>query len=475
MSATRLPAAGQRPSTAWAACVAAAALAASSCSTYVGKSLELRRQVASGNVDAAFESLEPLAKGGSRLLYLYERGLILHQEDRFVESNAALEEAEKLLDDLYTRSVSREIAALFTNDAVVEYRGQRFEAAILHYYRTLNFLYLGDLENAAVECRRLDHRLQVFHDTGGSFYRSDPFLTYVSGLVRAAAGEPGEADVSLRNALADYLADQARYDVEIPGVLLCDLARNATRLGASDEAAEYAKEGGCEPPADGSGSVTLFLECGGIAYKDQTEILLPIYKTEITENLDAVAFASTLASRRGWQSGQKETVKVDYILRVAFPILVPTPSGIAMARVEAFPAMKEGVAQRPVQSCTTVRAANWTKLAQESFAEDEAAIFLRATARALLKYLAKREAEKKHGEPAGWLMNALGFATETADTRCWSTLPEQVLLARFDLPPGTYRLAVGVQGRDGAVDLDFDIPEVVVRAGQNTFLSHRVY
>jgi hypothetical protein len=137
--------------------------------------------------------------------------------------------------------------------------------------------------------------------------------------------------------------------------------------------------------------------------------------------------------------------------------------------------LKEGVAARPVRSCTTVRAANWTKLAQESFAEDEAAIFVRATARAFLKYLAKRGTEKKHGEVAGWLVNALGAALETADTRCWSTLPEQVLLARLDLPPGTYRLAIAVQGRDGVVDLDFDIPDIVVRAGQNTFLSHRVY
>ena len=426
-------------------------------------------------MDAALANLEPLAKGGSRLLYLYERGLILHQEDRFAESNAALDEAEKLLDDLYTRSLSREAAALLTNDAVVEYRGQRFEAAILHYYRTLNFLYLEDLEAAVVECRRLDHRLQVFHDAEGSFYRSDPFLTYVSGLVRAAAGEPGEADVSLRNALTAYRADHARYDVEIPGALLCDLARNATRLGARQEAAAYSEEGGCERPAVDTGSVTLFLECGGIAYKTQTEILLPIYKSEITDDLDEYAFASTLASRRGWSPGQTETVKVDYILRVAFPLLVPTPSGIAMARVEAFPAVKEGVAKRPVRSSTTVRAANWTKLAEESFAEDQAAVFLRATVRALLKYLAKRAAEKKHGEGAGWLVNVLGIATETADTRCWSTLPEQVLLARFDLPPGTYRLAVGVQGRDGEVDLDFDIPEVVVQAGRNTILSHRVY
>ena len=475
MSGRRGPAAKRRRRAAWAVCVGAAALAACSCSTYVGKSIELRRQVARGDVDAALKTLEPLAKGGSRLLYLYERGLILHQEDRFEESNAVLDEAEKLLDDLYTRSISREAAALLTNDAVVEYRGQRFEAAVLHYYRTLNFLYLGDLENAAVECRRLDHRLQVFRDDPSSFYTGDPFLTYVSGLVRAAAGEPGEADVSLRNALAAYRADHARYDVEIPGVLLCDLARNATRLGASDEAVEYAKEGGCEPSAPGAGSVTLFLECGGIAYKGQTEILLPIYHTEITDDLDKVAFASTLASRRGWRPGQVETIKVDYILRVAFPQLVPTPSGIAMARVEAFPALKEGVAARPLQSCTTVRAANWTRLAQESFAEDEAGIFVRATARAFLKYLATHQTEKKHGEVAGWLVNALGVATETADTRCWSTLPEQVLLARFDLPPGTYRLAVGVQGRDGAVDLDFDIPDVVVRAGQNTFLSHRVY
>jgi hypothetical protein len=431
--------------------------------------------VAGGDLEAAMKTIEPLAEGGSRLLYLYERGLILHLEDRFEESNAALDAAEQLHDDLYTRSLSREAAALLTNDAVVEYRGPRYEAAILHYYKTLNYLYQGDIESAAVECRRLEHRLQVFHDAGGSFYRNDPFLTYFSGLVRAAAGEPAEADVSLRNALAAYRELQAQYEVDIPGKLLCDLSRNAARLGAGDEAADYAAEGDCAPLTPGHGNITLFLECGTIAYKDQEEILLPIYHTEITDDLDRDAFAAKLAARRGWRRSKRETAKLDYVLRVAFPRLVATPSGVAVARVEAFPIPKEGVAARPAASTTTVRAANWTKLAQASFAEDEATLLLRATARAFLKYLATRQTEKKHGEVAGWLMNALGAVTEAADTRCWSTLPEQVLLARFDLPAGTYRLAVALQGRDGDVDFDFDIPDVVVRPGQNTFLSHRVY
>lgn len=105
------------------------------CSSYVSTSQQLRPLVRDGRYDVALEKIAPLNSETSRLLYLYERGLLLHQQDHFEESNAALEQAEELRDDLYTRSLSREAGALLVSEGVRQYRGERFEVALLHSRR----------------------------------------------------------------------------------------------------------------------------------------------------------------------------------------------------------------------------------------------------------------------------------------------------------------------------------------------------
>jgi hypothetical protein len=114
-------------------------------------------------------------------------------------------------------------------------------------------------------------------------------------------------------------------------------------------------------------------------------------------------------------------------------------------------------------------------MARRSFEEHQAALFLRAIARGLAKYLAKIKAEKEGGEAAGWAANILGVVTEVADTRSWSTLPEKILLAQLDLPEGRYAIHVGLFDRAGRLDDDFVIPDVEIRRGRDTFLNYRVY
>ena len=57
----------------------------------------------------------------------------------------------------------------------------------------------------------------------------------------------------------------------------------------------------------------------------------------------------------------------------------------------------------------------------------------------------------------------LAVATERADTRNWSILPAELLLARFRLPPGQHRLRISYDGLfDRRQLLEFDIE---IRAG----------
>jgi hypothetical protein len=320
-----------------------------------------------------------------------------------------------------------------------------------------------------VQARRLGQRLAVLQDQAKAVYADDPFLEYLTGMVFAAAGAPDEADVSYRRALEAY-RDTPQAGDQLPPRLYCDLADIAGQLGDREEAARYRSEGSCLPAPERRppGTLRLFLECGYVAYRSANEIFLPIFKNEIHDDMDVDAFATTLAGRHGMSPPAH--VEVEYLLRVSLPVLVDTPSGIQHARITAVAA---GDTSRP--HTYAVVASDVSARARRAFDAAQPSIFARAVARGLAKYLAKRKAEKQGGRLAGFAMNLAGVVTESADTRCWSLLPEKILLGQMDLPEGEYTLRVELLAPSGQPGDTFEIPGVRIASGRSTFLDSRVH
>ena len=92
--------------------------------------------------------------------------------------------------------------------------------------------------------------------------------------------------------------------------------------------------------------------------------------------------------------------------------------------------------------------------------------FSRNVARELV---AERMDRKSPG--LGSLTSLLASATDQADTRIWSTLPDNIQLARFSLAPGTYDVTVQLQGAYGAPGATRILKNVSVQAGQSTFAT----
>ena len=94
-------------------------LLATGCSLSSNYYRGLEASIGAGKFDHA-DKLVAQAQGDygskSRLLYLMDRGMTLHLAGRYQESNALLEEADQLVDDLYTRRVRNEITSLLVND-----------------------------------------------------------------------------------------------------------------------------------------------------------------------------------------------------------------------------------------------------------------------------------------------------------------------------------------------------------------------
>jgi len=443
----------------------------SSCSTYIAQSARIKQSLEDRDYNAALDSIEEIDKGRSTLLYLYEKGLTLHLQDEFAASNEALEEAEFLLEELYTKSVTRELAALTVTDNISKYRGDLFEATFINYYKILNYMNLSDIEGALVESRKLNHKLQVIHDAGGTYYKDDPFLQYLSGMIYHTAAEFTEAEVSFRAAVDAFDDLQAVYNIDIPGYLYCDAAATARSLGDLETFRVFTAMADC-PQAEetsGQGSINLFLECGYLPHKAEQNIILPIYTDD---DVDADDFSYTLAGRRGvpYRSG----IEIEYLLRMAFPVLEPTPVPYDYAIIQPVSRSVEGKKGHEYSSVKTALVENFETLATRAFQEKEGRILLRTIIRALSKYAAKRAASEK-SEGLGIAINVFNVASESADTRIWSTLPEKILMGRLILPEGEYDLKIDFYEFDGRKSDSYEIKGVEVEGGRTLFFNYRFF
>lgn len=179
------------------------------------------------------------AKG--RLLYAMDRGMVLQLAGRYEQSNASLDQAEEEVERLYARSIRSETAAFLTNDNALPYEGDAYEHVMVNVVKALNYAVQGQLQEALVEVRRVDHRLNVLSDRikEADKYRNDGFARYLSGIVYEAAGDLNNAFIAYRNAHEAYGAMSGWTKMSSPPSLRADLLRTAEALGLKTEFEAY--------------------------------------------------------------------------------------------------------------------------------------------------------------------------------------------------------------------------------------------
>lgn len=165
-------------------------------------------------------SLSP--NGADRLLYFMELAVVKHLQKQYVESNALLDQAENIAEDLETQSISNALKALLTNPRQGDYAGSDFEKIFINYYKALNYLaisaaaetngeYQDALENARIESRRLSIRLNAINDEQGTYQeqksRDEMLFSKVLDVFEVLQGNAIDFDklVYRDDALAHYL------------------------------------------------------------------------------------------------------------------------------------------------------------------------------------------------------------------------------------------------------------------------------
>lgn len=453
-----------------AAALTAAMVVASGCASYSQHALPVREPLARGDLAAAEAFLVEKKPGGAGLPYLMELGLILRYQGEYARSNETFDAAELLVEELFTKSISREVMSLVTNDEMRDYAGEMWERALVHYYRALNYIDLAEYDEALVECRKLNQRLAVYADAtnDGKTYRNDAFAQYLTAILYEVGGDTGDAWVSLRLADDAYAHYERAYGTPPPASLQRDLIRLAQSQGFTDEETRYRKRfSGADAITTEEllkhGEIVLFWEEGFIPAKIQVDATIPILKDadEQDRSLMAVSLRERYYHPRPYQ---KKELK--YLLRFALPAYAPPLP-------DEMPGWCE-LGNGAVRARSEL-AENLAAIARRGLDDRMGNILLRSIVRALGKYALTAAAENNKGEVAGRLVNFLTAASEKADTRSWITLPKTIQITRLLVDPGVHQLELKCYDARGDLVDSVVFDDVRVDAGQVRFLSHRSF
>jgi len=376
---------------------------------------------------------------------LLNLGLLAIEAERYEEGQKYLAEAERLAEERFTRSLSREVAAVAVTDQLRAYEGTTFDQGMLHYYRALAYLAVGQPQSAVVEGRRIAQYLTVLASESGVTYHDDAFLQYFNGALYELGGQVNDAWISYRRAREVY---RDYYGVPEPPFLCGATLAAARAFGYPEEEEALARE--C--PGDSTrllgraGHVIVLCEVGQAPPIEEENIVIPIFDHD-RENWWSEDGRDDFVSELRWRADNPyDETHVRYLLKVALPVYRehPNPSRVASVVVRT----EEGE-----YSAELVQ--NVAGILRQDLADRYVSVVARAITRAIIKYAATeaaKEAGKQIGEKKttktifsilfGGLVHAAGLATEKADTRSWETLPERILAADFQLPPGAHPMSV---------------------------------
>lgn len=418
------------------------------------------------------------------LLYWMDKGIVLHYAGKYEDSILAFNKAEKLAEELYTKSISEEAATFLVSDTAKSYYGEDFERIFINVFQSLNYVFLNKYESALVEARKVDHKLKTLQvDYGGkNIYKEDAFMRYLTGLLYESQDEFNDAYVSYVKSLKEYENNKKIYYFEIPKDLIFRNLKMAKRLGFRDEFENINKKFNLNVSYKDivddktTGELIVFHYNGFAPYKIDHYI-------EVTFGEGWVYVGSV----RVEGDAQRDVQKAKQIARgiasneqflVAFPKFVPSPNKIRYAVVEILNENKE-----KVLSQKTFLVEDIETIAIKNLEDRITKIRAKAIARAAVKYALSRAVSQKLTEKSDelskWLvakaLQTASTATEQADKRSWRTLPKQIMMATATLKPGNYSLDIKFYDEQNNFIMKKIIENVKILNGKKTFISVRTY
>lgn len=350
------------------------------------------------------------------VLYLLEQARLLQVNHQYEESRNYYTQAFTLLEKQKNRakiSVSRvgfKALAMVSNDSIVPYLVPPHEQVLAHISQAKNYIFLKDLDAAAVEMRiaqgiqreiELSYQKQLERkkDKAAKQSSNDSAFTALDEAFVGLDPIAGKIKNSYQNAYAFYMAANLWETLGEYNDALVDY-KKAYELQPDAQIAEDVKRLNqlVVQQKQGSVPVIVFIEQG----------IVP----------------------------QKVENKID----------IPTPGGLinmAFATYEpstyvAPKSLKVRINNKPVQDSYVI--SDIGALAIKDLKEKVLGNLTSQVVRATAKYAAQKELGNQFGVLGQLAGNVLNMSTERADLRGWSTLPSNAQIARLNLSPGKHNL-----------------------------------
>ena len=416
----------------------------SSCATYYQANIEFNKSFESGNLNDALKTLRNKSSTSTshdRFLYFVNKGLVLSMLGQYEESNEYFEKAYLFWEDFKVDYFS-EGASYLINPTITVYRGEDHEHLMLLYYKALNYLKLHKTEEALIECRRLNIRLQQLSDrySSDNYYRQDAFISNLMGIIYDADKDYNNAFIAYRNSWNTYKNEYMNmFQLAAPKQLGLDLLRTAWLSGLTEELDYYKTQLEMPEyeyrPTEG-GELIFFWHNGLAPYK--TEWSINFFVNHGSD--DFVSFSNNELGlsyrfpKSGYSNDALKSLTQMEFFRVAFPRYVERSPYYKLAQLQA-----NGI------SYNLELTENINKIAFKVLAERMGHEFTNALIRVALKK-ATEYSLKKENKRLGALLGLFNTLSENADTRNWQTLPHSIYYARVTLPEGLTNVTLSIGG-----------------------------
>jgi hypothetical protein len=359
--------------------------------------------------------------------------------EKAYEQVSAQEQAAKVQ---ISRGLKKASSAV-SNDNVIAYEIPSYEQGMLHSYQALNYLYQGSLEGALVEIRRANivqeraletnktellEAQKIMVDKGinsNSLQKNYPsmdnligevknsyqnaYTFYLSGLLYEAGKQPNDAYIDYKRAIEIYPDNT---------YLQQDVLRLAKQLGMFEDYEFFKQKFGSYNANDKkiSNQVVVIFEQGIVNAREEARLNLPFFDN----NDDYKFFTFSLPIYRGNLSSEM-------------------PLNIS-------------INEKSYASQEIVRLQS---LATKNLKDQLPGLVTRQALRIVAKEKLRRNLKKSGGDVGNILASLYNVASERADTRSWSSLPENVQIVRIEhLSAGHQELLVSYAGKREIIEID---------------------
>ena len=421
-----------------------------------------------GAINKAKKDEKDLYGSNSVFLYNFDLGTLHHYNGDYAESAKYLDKAEEVYEDLYTKSVTNEAAAIATNDNVRPYRARPFEIIMLHEYQILNYLAMQDIDGALVEAKRANLALERLYQKDNEKVNDNGLLRYLIAMVFDMAGEGDDAAIAYVKAVKAFDEGEVKLPKEaweFVNEQLNHMDRNNDLNGLKHE------------PLAQTPKATKAREMGQeiviVGYAGHSPILGEMYMSG--------TFVSGGSMHLNYKDGQ--TGRMSSITLIAPPV----PGGSSGTFHVGFSlpekrTLKQSVAgfAVSVDKQPRIKPEMYMDVDSEldkNLKDESSTTITRTAVRVILRTIAAQKAKSATNTGNGVLDLLKNIAVdvgqsqlEQADLRVGLFMPNTVHMVRIPVEPGSHSVSVNTLNYAGGATGEYSFDNVKVSRGQKIFL-----